>query len=755
MAEGYANPATEGKDDTNYTGRYIEAIERYDRATEEWKARCEKIIKIYLDQHRGANAPRRFALLWANIETLKPAYYARLPQAVVSRRYKDQDKAGKKASEVLERCINTTFDLYGVDEVMQLVRDDRLLCSRGQAWVRYEADTEDYDTGDKDAKQQPVMGSRKKGEKVCFEFVHWNDFGHSMHRIWPEVNMVWRRVYMTKAKVRKRWDKKTADKLHYEVRQQLQGNTGDGKDATEPQAIIHELWDKDRKRVCWLAKEEKLKLEDGEPPLDLRGFFPCPKPVYGSKATGSLIPTPDYRYYQDQAEEIDDLTQKIADLTSWVRLRGFIPGGPSSEGPDAIKKLLEANGNQTFVTIESWAGFAEKGGAKGLIEWLPLDMVMNALQAAIETRRELKDDVYEISGISDILRGETDPDETLGAQQLKAQTGSRRISTPQRDLARFARDLAELAGEIIAEHFDPETMGDMSGFDMTVEPPPQLVMQAKMLMQQMQQMQQAQQMQMQGMNGGGPPPPDPKMQQAQQQLQEIQGKLEAIKLNKDVLDLLRDERTRGFRIEIENESTIEPDEQAEKQRRVEFLEAVGQFLERVVPMLQTMPQGAQMVGEMLLFMVRGFRAGRQLEDVIEQATQKLMEQAQQPPPPDPKLEAEKVKAEAQVKQIAAKGQMDQQKHGMEMEKMQVEGQQAQAELVMDRERLAMEGQQMAMEGQQMERQAAMEERSMDRQAQAEERSAELQGDTMQRKHDLGVEAMETKAKQAAAKPKEV
>jgi hypothetical protein len=143
------------------------------------------------------------------------------------------------------------------------------------------------------------------------------------------------------------------------------------------------------------------------------------------------------------------------------------------------------------VPVESWAGFQDKGGAKGLIEWIPLDQIIVALREAIAARKELKSDVFELTGISDILRGESDPNETLGAQQLKAQTGSRRISTVQRDLARFARDLAELAGEIIAEHFSPETLSEMSGFDLTTEAPPELTAQRALLQQQLQQLQAA------------------------------------------------------------------------------------------------------------------------------------------------------------------------------------------------------------------------------------------------------------------------
>ena len=354
------NPATSGTPDKpGSITHYLEVIERYDKGTEEWKNRCEKIIKIYLDQHRTNASPRRFALLWSNIETLKPAIYARLPIAVVSRRYKDKDEAGRKAAEVLERCINTSFDLYGIDAVLRLVRDDRLLTSRGQAWVRYEADIEGDEA--KPEGEQPAAAPTVKYEKVCCDHVNWKDFGHSMNCTWPEVTIVWRRVYMDRDKVTKRWGKTKADKLEYEVRQEHQLGTDQNKDELEPQAMVYEIWDKDKRQTIWIAKEEKLILEQGEPPLAFRNFFPCPEPVYGTKATGSLVVTPDYRYYQDQAEEIDDLTQKISDLTSWLRLKGFYAGGPSSEGTDAIEEALKMEGNQILVKVEFLGGVRREG----------------------------------------------------------------------------------------------------------------------------------------------------------------------------------------------------------------------------------------------------------------------------------------------------------------------------------------------------------------------------------------------------------
>jgi hypothetical protein len=154
----------------------------------------------------------------------------------------------------------------------------------------------------------------------------------------------------------------------------------------------------------------------------------------GRRPANRSFPTPDYRYYQDQANEIDDLTEKIANLTDFLIMRGFIPAGPSTEGGDAVRILIQSlqsamtSNKNVFVPVESWAGFTDKGGAAKLIDWLPVEKVMQALQAAVETRTQLIQDVYQITGISDILRGQTDAQETLGAQQLKAETGSRRIS---------------------------------------------------------------------------------------------------------------------------------------------------------------------------------------------------------------------------------------------------------------------------------------------------------------------------------------
>lgn len=574
-------------------------IDRYWRASTRWREQAEKITKLYLQQYRAAEAQRRFAILWANVRTMQPAVYARPPKIVVSRRHRDRDPVARKAADVLERCINTTFDLYDCDAVLQAVRDDLLLAGRGSAWVRYDADIgEDY----------------VQGEKVCIDYVHWSDFGHTVARRWPDVTAVWRCVYLTQDKAADRFGAQTAQKLRYDYRPDYASRYGSDGDQQQMLAPIYEIWDRTARRTIWYSREQELTLEESEPPLDFRDFFPCPRPAYATLATTSLFPVPDYLYYQDQAEEIDDLTNKISALTGWLRLKGFMPGGPSREGPDAIEQLLRLDNDQVLVKVESWAGFAERGGV-AQIQWLPLDTVVAALREAINARRELKNDVFELTGLSDIIRGQSEASETLGAQQIKAQSASRRIALMQRELARFARDLAELTGEVIAETFQPETMAQMSGLDLATAPPPGTM-------------------------------PDPQQMQA-------------YALNAQVVSLLRDDRTRGFRIEVETDSTIDADEQQEKQSRMEFLTAVGGFMREAIPLAQTVPQIVPALQEMLMFLVRGFRVGRSMEDVIERTLEEVAQaamqaqQAQQSADPAAAklaLEAEHKRAELQLRQ---------------------------------------------------------------------------------------------------------
>ena len=119
-------------------------IQRAKSYFQKWRDRCEKIEKIYLQQQNdsGTQAKRNFPMLWANISVLQPAVYARVPQPAVERRFKDADPVARSASEIVERNLSVTMEFADVDSTMRETRDDFLLCGRGTAWLRYEADIE-------------------------------------------------------------------------------------------------------------------------------------------------------------------------------------------------------------------------------------------------------------------------------------------------------------------------------------------------------------------------------------------------------------------------------------------------------------------------------------------------------------------------------------------------------------------------------------------------------------------------------------
>ena len=90
--------------------------------------------------------------------------------------------------------------------------------------------------------------------------------------------------------------------------------------------------------------------------------------------------------------------------------------------------LTEGVDNQ-LIPVDTWAAFAEKGGIKGVVDFLPLDVIIVVVEKLFNIRQQLIQDIYQITGLSDIIRGASNPRETLGAQKIKAQFASPRAWT--------------------------------------------------------------------------------------------------------------------------------------------------------------------------------------------------------------------------------------------------------------------------------------------------------------------------------------
>jgi len=131
------------------------------------------------------------------------------------------------------------------------------------------------------------------------------------------------------------------------------------------------------------------------------------------------------------------------------------------------------------------------------------------------------------------------------------------------------------------------------------------------------------------------------------------------------LELLRNEASKNFRIEVTSDSMIYQDEQQEKQDRMAFLQAVGGFMAQAVPMVQNTPELAPMALEMLKFGVTAFKAGKQLEGIIDETADKLRMMSQkmegQPKPLPPEIQKAQMDNQAKMQQIQMQAQLEQAK----------------------------------------------------------------------------------------------
>lgn len=682
MADIYAEQQTDGgaasKGGERRVSRILQNVNLYEKEFEKWEKRTQEIVARYAAERKSRTAGRRrYNILWSNIQTLQPALYFSPPKPNIERRFKDKDPAGREASEVLER--STT---YFVNE--SLFHDnaenavlDRLLGGRGQMWVRYVPHFRDtavtdmpgpgteitQDAGD-DADLLEENSETSSGqppeqvleyEEVKWDYVHWKDFGHSLARTWDEVDLLWRKVYLNKRELDKRFGREIADLIPLDHSNLDDDNSESGVKTIEhdKKATIIECWDRTAKEVVWLHKDVPAPLDVVDDPLEIKDFFPCPKPLFATLTTDSLVPTPDYDEYKDQAAELDELTARISSITKSLKVAGIYDS--TAEG---VERLLSEGLENKLIAVKSWAVFSEKGGLSKAVEFLPIEMIANVLKGLYEIRDKVKADLDEITGIADIIRGQSDPRETAAAQDQKGKFATMRLSKAQVKVSEFMKELVQIGAEVIAKHFSIDTLKMISGAQlMTNQEKLVFQQQQQMAMQHFAEAQQFAQLhqQAQGAPGhpaNGAPAPTP-TQKPPEPPPQILEQFNAPSWE-DVLAVLRNNAALCFKIDIETDSTIKQDQDTDRQARLDFLETSGALIEKMAAAQE--PALAPLLGEMLMFGVRGFKNARSLEQAFEETIEKIQKMPPKPAKPDP---AEiKARSDLQIAQLHVKSESD-------------------------------------------------------------------------------------------------
>lgn len=696
MNEGDQHQASDGLIDPakpKDSSVILDAISHAEKEFRDYNEMCRRVDNIYSAREAlsssvtGMFTDQDYDTFWASMEILKPAIYAKAPQVIAKPRFSDATATDKVVAELIERVVNSEFERNGIDMHLREVRDDLALNNRGVLRVTYEAE-----------------GGEKR---ICVDHVDRLDFLHEPVRYWPELGWEAVRAWMTEKQMAKRFkklDPAVIRRAGFVTRQDRE----DDEPTDSAKAPVWEVWSKTDNKVYWVTEGIDVILDEVEPHLSLRDFFPCPRPAYGTTRRRTLIPIPDYVRYASHLDQINVLTSRIYTLLDRCRVQGLVPaGGDISE---AIQTAMASTDDMMLIPVP---GAAMQNGGE-FVQWLPIDVIANTITGLITARTQLFSDFDRLSGISDIMRGETEAQETLGAQRIKTQYGSVRVKDKTEEIVRLARDVARVAVEIICDKFDKDTLLEIS--QMTIpskrdvekdlagikkaagEELKALTEKAKEAAQQAQQSgQQVDPAQAQQM-----------FQQGQQQIAEKYApdlqRLANTVVIEDVMDIIKDKRDRALVVDIETDSTVMVDEMAEKQASSEMLQAVtGAF--SAFPQFAVMgEQGVKFFGAVVNHALLPFTRGNRviqshLDELIENAPEIAEKmQAQQGDQGTEELakaqqtlaDAEMAKAQAAMKGVEAKAQLDQATSQIKIAELQGKQQDAQTKAQQENDKLQLQ-----------------------------------------------------------------
>ena len=655
--------------------RYSDFVTEGDNTVKRYRLQKENVRNNWMDKYN---------ILYSSTETIRPSLYAQTPKVEAVKRHKDRENpVTTYATMLIEAVCQYALEEVDFDEIMSNVVGDYLLPGMGNAWVLYEPE---FTTMPGEGGQPEYETLSAEGIKLVY--VHYKDQLTSEGRTEQDIWWKGRRVYYSKKDAEKRFGAEKANKLTYTYCQPDNEGLRSGSNALKDgdQAIIYEIWNKRDREVIWYSPDYAEGLLDKvDDPLKLKGFYPCPRPVRAVVSTDTYIPQSFYSQYRQQAETLDELTARIRHLTKALKVVGVYDASQ-----DSLSKLLSGNDNR-MVPVENWAQFAGNNGINGSIQFLPIKEVATVLTELYRQREIAKSEIYEITGFSDIVRGVSKASETLGAQEIKNDWAGSRLKAMQKEIQRFCRDLVRIISEIVVEQFSDTSLAMYAGFE-----PPEVTDEEQKAVAAYAAAQ------LQGDPSAQPPPPTARDQ--------------AMQMFTKVVDLLREERQRCALIGIETDSTIAPDEAAERKDRLEFLGQIGAFLQQAGPMVLQYPEMRGLIGGIMMFSIRTFRASRPLEQEFERFVKTLESAPPQAPPGKDGAGAQKdpaAEAQSKIQVEQAKGQIAQgaQAQDLQLEKYKIDQQEAtkreqlkadheyrMAELEIKRQELALKGTEVQLKG---------------------------------------------------------
>lgn len=672
-------------DDRPTIEHWIAQLDAYDRAFDSTKRDIERSWDEYARKKNSEDSTtgKKESFLpvwWSTIRTVQPALYSRTPIMVAEKAFKElNDPVARLAAVMSERLGDYLLRSCPFDRVMYLVRDHYLLGGRTSARIVFETKMKPPQQVRRDYRQiavpgpdgvptpqyfgqdgKPFEGEIQQDEAgfyametvedvdyvSCFpEPMHFRDYRHTPHaRTSEEIDWWSFDSSLTQREVAEKFGEEDAKLLTYAPLSDKRGkenNSGEGLQVLY--ATITEIWDKKRKRVWFVCKDSKKWLKrvnnpDGQDPYGLKNFFPCAPLMLGTCDSDSLFARPDFIQMEELIKQIHGLADRLRRLILAMRKRGVYDASYAK-----LADLNDATGEAQFIGIDNLENLLNGKTLEQIVLFFPTQEISQAVQELSQALAMYDAKFNELYGVPDILRGVSDPRETAAAQQLKGKYLSLRFSATQREFQRLVRDVIELMVDVMLGKCPEPLLLEYMGVQFMSQQDQALVPQA--------------------------------------------------------LALLKNDRVRCIRLEIETDSTITMNLNAE----AEQAQFVGKMLTdgfmAIANATKANPNYGPVMIEALLHTLSKTQQGKHIEDELRAG----IEQAKQPPPPPPpppQPPPDPVKM-AQVEVDRMQVQIDAQRSQAEMGLKQ-------QELVLKTQELQLEAQRLAVDAQNAQQKGALE-----------------------------------------------
>ena len=441
-------------------------IAKLTKAEEQW-ADYHRLVEEIRKYYKNENNKNKQNVFWSSIETLKPFVYFKPPKPYVKRKNKKENAVQDVACQILEKALVANMESQDFDGVIKYARNDYLISGLGCVFEKIQPVVKDI--GHLSAQNDNAVKMPQEILETVNVETNYMDpkeliFDVQNVKVWEDVAWVAQKIEMTKGEVIEQFGAWVEPFFVM---------TKEGQDELDCVTDIYRIWAKKERKVLYLSKEIKetfLRIDDDV--LKLSGFYPFAKPVFATLANDGIIPVPDYVQIKCLLDELDGVNSRMKLIMQALKISGAYDGS----FPELANIL---NKDVTLVEISDFEKLREKGGIGGVMEFAPIEQYVQTLEVLSERRKMLVQAVYEITGVSDIMRGNANPSETATAVIKKTNFGTLRNQDRQNDFQRFVGDVLKIKAELICEQMPFEMLADFAP-DIDRE----IVMQAVLLLKQ-------------------------------------------------------------------------------------------------------------------------------------------------------------------------------------------------------------------------------------------------------------------------------